>query len=70
MNVEGGWNYAARLQFWQEQLQQNPTAIEEMSPEAQAFSQQWMQALQQQDQQFGANAELGRTGAPDVQPMA
>lgn len=70
MNVEGGWNYAARLQFWQEQLQQNPAAIEEMSPEAQAFAQQWMQALQQQDQQFGANAELGRTGAPDVEPMA
>jgi hypothetical protein len=70
MNVQGGWNYAVRLQFWQEQLQNNPGAFEEMSPEAQAFAQQWMQALQQQDQQFGANAELGRTGAPEVQPMA
>lgn len=69
MNVQGGWNYAARLQFWQEQMQNNPGAFEEMSPEAQAFAQQWMQALRQQDQQFGANAELGRTGAPDVQPM-
>lgn len=70
MNVEGGWNYAARLQFWQDQMQNNPGAFEEMSPEAQAFAQQWIQALQQQDQQFGANAELGRTGAPEVQPMA
>lgn len=69
MNVEGGWNYAARLAFWQQQLQQNPAAIEEMTPEAQAFAQQWIQALQQQDRQFGENAELGRTGAPAVEPM-
>ena len=57
-----------RLAFWQQQLQENPQAIDEMSPEAQQFAQEWMQALQQQVQQYGANADLGRTGSPDVMP--
>lgn len=68
MNVDGGWNYEVRLAFWQQQLQENPQAIDEMSPEAQQFAQEWMQALQQQVQQYGANADLGRTGSPDVMP--
>lgn len=68
MNVDGGWNYGARLAFWQEQLERNPAAIEEMSPEAQQFAQEWMQALQQQAEQYGKNADLGRTGSAMVEP--
>ena len=63
MNVEGGWNYALRLRFWQEQLQNNPGAFEEMSEEAREFAQEWMRALEQQVRQFGENADLGRTGS-------
>lgn len=66
MNVDGGWNYALRLRFWQEQMQTNPGAFEEMSEEVRQFAQAWVQALEQQARQFGENADLGRTGSPLV----
>ena len=70
MDTEGRWDYAARLAFWQKLEQENPEALAEM-PEASAeFAKQWVQALQQQAEQFGENAALGRTGSAQVQPMA
>lgn len=69
MDVDGNWDYPARLAFWQRLLQENPAALDEMAPEAQAFAQQWIQALQQQAEQFGPNAELGKTGSPEVAPI-
>lgn len=69
MDTEGHWDYAARLGFWQRLLQENPGALEEMAPEAQAFAQEWVAALQQQAQQFGENADLGRTGSEAVRAM-
>ena len=69
MDVEGNWDYAARLAFWQRLMQENPAALQDMPPEAQAFAQEWIAALQQQSRQFGPNAELGKTGSPEVAPM-
>lgn len=69
MDVEGNWDYAARLAFWQRLAEENPAALEEMPPEARAFAEEWVAALRQQAGQFGPNAELGRTGSPAVAPM-
>lgn len=66
MNTEGGWNYRARLQWWQQLQQENPEAIESMPPRSQEMMQQWLEALQQQDTQFGENAEIGKTGVQGV----
>lgn len=67
MDTEGRWNYGARLQFYQQLQEENPEAIAEMSPTAQENLQRWMQALEQQQTQFGENAEIGRTGVEGVQ---
>ena len=67
MDTQGRWNYAARLQFYQQLQQENPDAIAEMSPAAQENLQRWMQALEQQQTQFGENAEIGRTGVEGVE---
>ena len=66
MNTEGGWNYGARLQFWQDLQQQNPDAIAEMTPTSQQMMQNWIAALQQQQTQYGENAEIGKTGVQGV----
>lgn len=67
MDTQGRWNYQARLQFYQQLQEENPDAIAEMSPVAQENLQRWMQALEQQQTQFGENAEIGRTGVEGVQ---
>ena len=67
MDTQGRWNYAARLEFYQQLQQENPDAIAEMSPVAQENLQRWMQALEQQNTQFGENAEIGRTGVEGVE---
>lgn len=66
MNTDGGWNYEARLQFWQQLQQENPDAIAEMSPTSQDMMNRWLSALQQQMTQFGENAEIGKTGVQGV----
>lgn len=66
MDTDGKWNYAARLQFYNDLQQQNPDAISEMSPASQQMLQQWMAALQQQQTQYGENAQIGRTGVEGV----
>ena len=38
----------------------------DLTPAAQENLQKWIQALQQQNQQFGSNADLGRTGVKGV----
>lgn len=67
MDTQGRWNYGARLQFYQQLQEENPDAIAEMSPVAQENLQRWMQALEQQNTQFGENAEIGRTGVEGVE---
>lgn len=69
MDTEGRWDYAARLTFWVRLEQENPEALAEMPPAAQAFAQEWVAALHQQAAQFGENAELGRTGSEAIEPM-
>lgn len=66
MDVNGGWNYAARLEFWQRLQAENPDAIAEMSPVSQDMMNRWIQALQQQQTQYGENAEIGKTGVEGV----
>ena len=66
MNTEGGWNYAARLQFWKDLQTNNPEAIATMSPTSQQMMQQWLDALNQQQTQFGENAQIGKTGVEGV----
>ena len=66
MNTGGGWNYEARLQFWQQLQEENPDAIAEMSPTSQDMMNRWIAALQQQMTQFGENAEIGKTGVQGV----
>lgn len=66
MNTDGGWNYQARIQFWQQLQQENPDAIMDMSPTSQDMMNRWIQALQQQQTQFGENAEIGKTGVQGV----
>ena len=66
MNTDGGWNYEARLGFWQQLQQENPDAIAEMSPTSQDMMNRWIAALQQQLTQFGENAEIGKTGVQGV----
>lgn len=66
MNTDGGWNYEARLGFWQQLQQENPDAIAEMSPTSQDMMNRWITALQQQQTQFGENAEIGKTGVEGV----
>ena len=67
MDTQGRWNYGARLQFYQQLQEENPDAIAEMSPVAQENLQRWMEALEQQNTQFGENAEIGRTGVEGVE---
>ena len=66
MDTEGRWNYQARLDFYRNLQEQNPAAFEEMGETSREMLQRWMEALGQQAQQFGANAEIGRTGARGV----
>lgn len=67
MDTSGRWNYGARLQWWQQLQQENPDAIAEMSPASQEMMQRWLAALQQQDTQYGQNAQIGRTGVEGVE---
>ena len=66
MDTEGKWNYAARLEFYQQMMKETPDVVEDMSPRSQEMLQQWMSALQQQQTQFGENAQIGRTGVESV----
>ena len=67
MDTSGRWNYGVRLQWWQQLQQENPDAIAEMSPASQEMMQRWLQALQQQNTQYGENAQIGRTGVEGVE---
>jgi hypothetical protein len=66
MDTYGKWNYAARLQFYQQLQEENPDAIAEMSPTSQELLNRWIAALEQQNTQYGENAQIGRTGVEGV----
>ncbi len=69
MNTAGQWNYAARLDFYEELQANNPNAFADITPDRMQMLQAWVQALRQQSEQFGANAETGRTGVEGVPSM-
>lgn len=69
MNTSGQWNFPARLAFYEELQQQNPNALADWPPERLQMLQMWVKALQQQSEQFGANADIGRTGVEGVPAM-
>lgn len=66
MDTDGKWNYAARLQFYQDLQQNNPDAIADMTPGSQEMLQRWISALEQQNTQYGENAQIGKTGVQGV----
>ena len=66
MNTEGGWNYEARLNFYRQMQQENPEALQSMSPKSAEMLENWIVALEQQARQFGENAEIGKTGVKGV----
>ncbi len=66
MDTSGKWNYAARLKFYEDLRQENPEAIEDMPATSQQILDRWLAALEQQNTQFGENAEIGKTGVPGV----
>lgn len=70
MDTEGNWNYRARLDFYRDMMERNPAAIETMTGESREMLDRWMAALEQQDRQFGENAEIGRTGVEGMRPGA
>ena len=67
MDTEGKWNYQARLAWHQRMQEENPDAIAEMGERSQVLYQQWLDALNQMQTQFGENAEIGKTGVRGVE---
>ena len=66
MNTAGAWNYAARRQYYETLVQNNPAVFDDLAPDKRAMLQQWLAALEQQAQQYGDNATVGRVGAEGV----
>jgi hypothetical protein len=62
MVEDGTWNYSLRLQFYTDLLQSNPNAMDDMSETQLAMLQNWMEALEFQAEQYGANKEIGKSG--------
>jgi hypothetical protein len=62
MVENGTWNYALRLQFYTDLLQNNPEAMDDMSDAQLGMLQTWMEALEFQAEQYGANKEIGKSG--------
>jgi hypothetical protein len=67
MDTEGNWNYAARLQWYQQLKGQNPAVFDDMAPDKRAMLEQWLTAMAQQATQFGENRAIGRTGTEGVE---
>ena len=66
VNADGKWNYQARLDFYRSLQENNPAAFEDLSEASRELLGQWIKALEQQATQFGANAQIGRTGVAGV----
>jgi len=67
INTDGKWNYQARLDFYRSLQENNPAAFEDLSEASRELLAKWIQALEQQAMQFGANAQIGRTGVAGVE---
>jgi hypothetical protein len=67
MSADGGWNYARRLQWYEQKMAENPAIFDDMAPAPRQMLDNWLKAMQQQATQFGANREIGRTGAEGVE---
>jgi hypothetical protein len=67
MDTEGNWNYAARLQWYQQLKEQNPAVFDDMAQDKRAMLEQWLTAMAQQATQFGENRAIGRTGTEGVE---
>lgn len=70
LDTDGNWNYELRRKWYDDMAAANPQVFADMGPDKQALVQQWLQGLEQQAVQFGANVETGRTGIkpPEAQP--
>jgi hypothetical protein len=66
MNTEGAWNYEARVQYYNDLQTNNPDVFADLAMDKQVALKQWIEALQQQAQQYGENVAIGRTGAAGV----
>lgn len=67
MDTEGRWDYETRLSMYQQLQAQNPRVFDDMGDDKRQMLAQWMQALQMQATQFGANRQIGRTGVQGVE---
>lgn len=67
MNTQGLWNYQARLQMYEQMRSQNPAVFADMAPDKAMMLSKWLEALEQQATQYGANKEIGRSGVEGVQ---
>jgi hypothetical protein len=69
MNTSGSWNYQARIGMYQQMLQANPQVFSDMAPDKLQNLKGWMDGLAHQSEQFGKNANEGRTGVKDTAAM-
>ena len=67
MDAKGNWDYAARRAFYDDLARGNPQVFADMGDDKKELLGQWLQALDQQAEQFGANVQIGRTGARGVE---
>ena len=66
MNTDGLWNYAARLQMYEQMRANDPHVFDDMGQDKLALLERWLSALSQQATQFGKNREIGKTGVEGV----
>ncbi|MDD8011870.1 MAG: hypothetical protein PHX05_00130 [Acidobacteriota bacterium] len=64
LSDDGSEDYATRAAFYQQIQQANPEIFNDLPPDKAAILQSRIQRLQFLAQQYGANAQIGRQGAP------
>lgn len=66
MNTQGLWNYQARLDMYERMRADNEQVFSDMAPDKALMLGKWLEALEQQATQYGANREIGRSGVEGV----
>ena len=66
MNTQGLWNYQARLDMYERMRAENEAVFNDMAPDKAMMLGKWLEAMEQQATQFGANREIGRSGVEGV----
>jgi hypothetical protein len=62
MNTQGKWDYAARRQMYRDMEAENPQVFLDMGDDKKKILMDWWAGLEQQEVQFGANKEIGKSG--------